>query len=243
MSRKTHRNQSNPQRQDLPSPAAPEAGRSRSREILTWSVVVVLLVAAVWMVLFKGKATQPSQSAIPTNAAALASEHSPMLGASDARVHIVEFLDPACETCAMFYPVVKQMITDNPGRIRLSVRHVPFHQGSEYVVRLLEASRKQDLYWQTLEALLATQAQWAPHHTVQPDLVWPAIAGVGLNTEQLISDMTSPEVEQRMQRDVDDARALKVTATPEYFVNGRPLPSFGLQQLQLLVGEALQLAY
>jgi protein-disulfide isomerase len=157
-------------------------------------------------------------------------------------VHIFEFLDPACETCAMFFPGVKQMLADNPDRIRLSIRHVPFHQGSEYVVRLLEASRKQDKYWQTLEALLASQARWAPHHTVQPDLVWPALAGVGLHTEQLMSDMNAPDVEQRMQRDVDDARTLKVTATPEYFVNGRPLPSFGLQQLQDLVAEALRQA-
>ena len=242
MSRKTQRNQPNPQRQDSPSPAAPATSGSRGREILTWSVVAVLLVAAVWMLLFNSKATQPSQPAITTNAAALASEHSPMLGAANAKVHIVEFLDPACETCATFYPVVKQMLADNPDKIRLSIRHVPFHQGSEYVVRLLEASRKQDKYWQTLEALLASQAQWAPHHTVQPDLVWPAIAGVGLNTDQLMADMNAPEVEQRMQRDIDDARALKVTATPEYFVNGRPLPSFGLQQLQDLVGEALQQA-
>ena len=241
MSRKTQRNQPNPQRQDPPSPAPGTSG-SRGREILTWSVVVALLVAAAWMLLFNSKATQPSQPAMTTNAAALASEHSPMLGAATAKVHIVEFLDPACETCAMFYPAVKQMLADNPDRIRLSIRHVPFHQGSEYVVRLLEASRKQDKYWQTLEALLASQAQWAPHHTVQPDLVWPALAGVGLNTDQLMADMNSPEVEQRMQRDIDDARALKVTATPEYFVNGRPLPSFGLQQLQVLVGEALQQA-
>ena len=242
MSRKTQRNQSNPQRKDSPSPGASETSGSRGREILTWSVVVVLLVAAAWMLLFNSKATQPSQPAITTNVAALASEHSPMLGKANARVHIVEFLDPACETCAMFYPVVKQMLADNPDEIRLSIRHVPFHQGSEYVVRLLEASRKQDKYWQTLEALLASQAQWAPHHTVQPDLVWPAIAGVGLNTDQLMADMNAPEVQQRMQRDIDDARALKVTATPEYFVNGRPLPSFGLQQLQDLVGEALQQA-
>ena len=32
---------------------------------------------------------------------------------------------------------------------------------------------------------------------------------------------------------------LKVSATPEYFVNGRPLPSFGQQQLLDLVREEL----
>jgi protein-disulfide isomerase len=158
-------------------------------------------------------------------------------------VHIVEFIDPACETCAQFFPLVKQLMAENPGRIRLSMRHVAFHDGSDYAVRLLEASRKQDKYLPTLEALLASQSQWAPHHTVQPDLVLQAIAGVDLNLEQLMADMNSPEVAQRMEQDRNDAVALKVTATPEYFVNGRPMPSFGQQQLLTLVSEALQGAY
>jgi len=46
MSRKSQRNQPNPQRQDSPS-ASPGTRGSRGSEILTWSVVVVLLVAAV----------------------------------------------------------------------------------------------------------------------------------------------------------------------------------------------------
>jgi predicted DsbA family dithiol-disulfide isomerase len=87
---------------------------------------------------------------------------------------------------------------------------------------------------------MATQAQWAPHHTVQPELVWPVIEGVGLDRDRLEADMSSPDVSSRVQRDIDDARALKVTATPEFFVNGRPLPSFGLQQLQDLVNQALR---
>ena len=30
--------------------------------------------------------------------------HSPMLGSDDAKVYIVKFTDPACETCASFSP-------------------------------------------------------------------------------------------------------------------------------------------
>ena len=240
MSRKSARNKPNPERGHSGQPAASEAKQGSRWGLGIGAVAVVLFVVLAGKLLFSGKATQPSPSAGAASVAALASEHSPTLGEPGAAVHIVEFLDPACETCALMYPYVKQMLADNPGQIRLSIRHVPFHQGAEFVVRLLEASRAQDRYWQTLEALLATQAQWAPHHTVQPDLVWPAIAGVGLDTERLEADMNSPAVAERMQRDIDDARALKVTATPEYFVNGRPLPSFGLQQLQALVSEALR---
>lgn len=240
MSRKTARNQPSTESRDSQTPPTPVARDGSPWGFVIGAVAVLLLLFLAGNLLFSGKATQPSPSAETASAAALASEHSPALGDPGAPVHIVEFLDPACETCALMYPYVKQMLADNPGRIRLSLRHVPFHQGAEFVVRLLEASRAQDKYWPTLEALLATQAQWAPHHTVQPDLVWPVIAGVGLDTDRLRADMDAPEVAARMQRDIDDAKALKVTATPEYFVNGRPLPSFGLQQLQDLVNEALR---
>ena len=172
--------------------------------------------------------------------AALASEHSPTLGDAGAKVHIVEFLDPACGTCALFYPMVKGWMAEVPGEIRLSIRHVPFHDGVDYVVKILEASRNQDKYWETLERLLATQQQWVQNHVVQPDRVLPAIASVGLDIEKLEADMNSPEVLERMEKDLQDSKLLKVVATPEYFVNGRPLPSFGQEQLANLVREELQ---
>ena len=242
MSRKSRRNRPHPERQGPQADNASEASRRR-RSIVIGAVVAVLLAVLVGTLLFKGDRSQSSPAATTTNQDPLASAHSPTLGDAGAKVHIVEFIDPACETCAQFFPLVKQLLAENPDRIRLSIRHVAFHDGSDYAVRLLEASRKQDKYLPTLEALLASQAQWAPHHTVQPDLVLQAISGVGLNVEQLRVDMNSPEVAQRMEQDRNDAMALKVTATPEYFVNGRPMPSFGEQQLMSLVNEALQSAY
>jgi protein-disulfide isomerase len=203
-------------------------------------VIVVLVAVVAAYVLTR---TPGGEASDDSRQAALTRAHAPSLGDAGAKVHIVEFLDPACETCAQFYPLVKQLIAQNPGRIRLSVRHVPFHQGSEHAVRALEASRKQDKYWQTLEALLGSQGRWTRNHTVMPDMVLPAIAGVGLDMEQLASDMQAPEVSQRMDQDFRDATTLKVTATPEYFVNGRPLPSFGYEQLMNLVNEELQKAY
>ena len=184
--------------------------------------------------------SQPTQAEDQARQAALASEHAPTVGDPGAKVHIVEFLDPACGTCAMFYPMVKGWMAEVPGQMRLSIRHVPFHDGVEYVVKILEASRNQDKYWETLETLLASQNQWVQNHVVQPDRVLPAIANVGLDVEQLQADMNSPEVLRRMEKDVQDSKVLKVVATPEYFVNGRPLPSFGQEHLANLIREELQ---
>jgi len=201
-------------------------------------VVVLALVAATF--LYESVDTETLQAEAAARQVALASEHSPTLGDSGAKVHIVEFLDPACGTCALFFPMVKQWMAEVPGEIQLSVRHIAFHSGSDYAVRILEASRKQDKYWQTLEALLASQRQWVQNHVVQPDRIGPAIAGVGLNMEQLMADMNTVQVMQRIEQDKRDSIILKVSATPEYFVNGRPLPSFGQQQLADLVREELR---
>ena len=51
--------------------------------------------------------------------------------------------------------------------------------------------------------------------------------------------MTAPEIARVIAQDLDDARTLNVTQTPEFFVNGKPLPSFGYEQLSTLVEEAL----
>ena len=212
---------------------------SRS-SIVAAAVGVLVLALVVATILYIGDNSQSVQGEDAARQAALASEHSPALGDPGAKVHIVEFLDPACGTCALFFPMVKQWMAEVPGEIHLSVRHIAFHSGADYAVRILEASRKQGKYWQTLEALLMSQRQWVQNHTVQPDRIGPAIAGVGLNMEQLMADMNTVEVMQHIEQDKKDSIFLKVSATPEYFVNGRQLPSFGQQQLADLIREELR---
>jgi protein-disulfide isomerase len=202
-------------------------------------IVVLLLGVLTWSVVNHQEEAPDARSALDARAAALASEHAPSLGDPNAPVHIVEFLDPACETCALFYPMVKQWLNEVPGKLRLSVRHIAFHEGAEQAVRILEASREQDKYWETLEALLKAQDQWTQHHRVLPDRIMPAIASVGLDMEKLAEDMNRFDVSARIEQDRKDAILLKVRATPEYYVNGRPLPSFGQQQLANLVREEL----
>jgi len=201
-------------------------------------VMVVALVAASLM--YDSKRAKTVDDGAAARQIALASEQAPTLGDPGAQVHIVEFLDPACETCAVFFPMVKQWMAQLPGQIRLSVRHVAFHDGSDYPVRVLEASRNQDKYWETLEALLMSQRQWTQHHQVMPEKIGPAIARVGLDMDQLTADMSSAEVTRRIERDRQDAIVLQVSKTPDYYVNGRPLPSFGQQQLADLIREELR---
>ena len=199
----------------------------------------LLLVFVIGRLLYNAQKETQSTKLSDSQRAALIRTHSPTLGKADAPVVIVGFLDPACETCQVFYPLVKEMMAANPDQIRLVLRHAPFHDGSDQVVAALEAARRQGKFWPALEALLAAQADWAPHHKPQIALVWKHIEGLGLNLEQVRADMTAPEIISVIAQDLADARALNVTKTPEFFVNGKPLPTFGYEPLKQLVVEAL----
>jgi protein-disulfide isomerase len=165
--------------------------------------------------------------------------HSPTLGKPDAKVQLVEFIDPACGACANFYPLVKKILAENPDQIRLVMRYAPFHKGSGKVVAVLEAAKKQDKFWPALEALLASQADWTKHHIAHVDRVWKHLAGLGLNLEQLRADAKDPAIMRVIAQDLDDAKALSVNKTPSFFVNGQPLLNFGYEPLKAMIDKAL----
>jgi protein-disulfide isomerase len=169
--------------------------------------------------------------------------HSPTLGSEDARVYLIEFFDPACEACAAFSPFVKKLMASNPGKIRLVLRYAPFHKGSDYFVKILEASKRQDKYWETLDVLFKYQSVWASHHRPQPDKIWQYLPQAGLDVEQIRRDMNDPTILQIIKQDLDDAKTLKVSKTPGFFANGKPLVTFGYQQLQTLVESELRAEY
>jgi protein-disulfide isomerase len=214
------------------------------KKTLFIAAAALLLLAFLGATLYytQERADQAEQSAA-RNQAALEREHAPTLGPTRAKVRIVEFLDPACETCRRFYPFIKDMLTTHPERIHLSLRYAPFHQGSDQVVALLLAAQRQGRHWEALEALLGAQHDWVAHHVVQPERVWPHLQGLGLDLEQLRRDMHDPEITRRIAQDLADAQSLNVTKTPEFFVNARPLPSFGQEQLKRLVDDSLAQAY
>ncbi len=212
----------------------------KPRRLLLAGLGLLLLAIALGALIYKSRADERSAQTAAQNQLALSRADSPTFGNSDAPVHIVEFLDPACGTCSDFYPFVKNLMAAHPGRIRVTVRYAPFHRGSDQVVKVLEAARKQGQFRQALEALFASQPVWVQNHVAQVDLVWGPLGNLGLDMERLRADMNLPEIAQRVRQDLADANTLGVAMTPEFFVNGRPLPKFGFDDLKMLVDDAVR---
>ena len=163
--------------------------------------------------------------------------HSPVFGPQTAPVTIVEFFDPACETCRAFYPLVKDLMAKYPQDVKLVIRYAPFHQGSDQVVKLLESAKSQGKYQTVLEAVLAAQPAWADHGQPNIENAFKVAEQAGLDLEQARKDIEKPSMQSLLQQDIEDLTALQVTKTPTFFVNGRNLPSFGPDQLTALVAE------
>ncbi|HRQ59967.1 MAG TPA: thioredoxin domain-containing protein [Alphaproteobacteria bacterium] len=144
---------------------------------------------------------------------------------------IVEFFDPSCESCRTFYPVVKQILNRYPDDVRLILRYAPFHQGSDEAVGIIEAARRQNVFIPVLEALLEKQPEWAVHGAPNLNRAWNIAAGAGLNIEQAKQDLSTMNVSSILEQDMADIRANNVRATPTFFINGKPLSSFGQRQL------------
>ena len=212
-----------------------------NKKWLVFSTAVAVAVAfIVGATIFQDRSKREVVQAARISGEALVRAHSPVYGNPAAKVTIVEFLDPSCETCRAFYPIVKRIVNASFGQVRLVVRYAPLHKGSDRAVKILEAARQQGKYWEALERAIASQPQWAAHDRPQPELIWDLIADIGLDLAKARSEADSQAIDQLLRQDVADMQTLKVDRTPGFFVNGTPLRDFGEAQLKLLVDQELK---
>lgn len=215
----------------------------KQKHLVIFSAFFLLLAFVAGAMLYSSQKSDEAVQAYRRDKSTFIRENVPTFGNPAAKVDIVEFLDPACGTCREFYPLVKKLMAAHPDKIRLYVRYAAFHQGSDQVIKILEAAHRQGKFNETLEAVFASQEMWAPQHRAQAALVWQHIGGVGLDIRRLRHDMNLPEMEKIVQQGLADAKTLNVKATPEFFVNGKPLPSWGYEQLKTLVESEVAGAY
>jgi protein-disulfide isomerase len=196
-----------------------------------FAIVIFAISSFAWL-----QYSQSNQSIRPKLAAALLErDYSPSFGPGNAKVTVVEFFDPACEACRAFYPVVKEILSKYPKDVRVVLRYTAFHEGSDEVVKILEASRLQNLFKPVLEAILTRQPEWAVHGQPKIEKAWQIAVSAGLNLARAKIDIQDPKFTALLEQEALDVQSAGIEKTPTFFVNGKSLPSFGAQQLFDLV--------
>ncbi len=209
------------------------------KKIILLSLAILALIFLIGSYLYKDAQVEKTAAIAKKSQEVFIREYSTIVGEKDAKVTLVEFLDPACETCRAFYPLVKKIMDERPGKIRHVIRYAPFHPNSDEIVKIIEASKEQGKYFETLETLFRYQSKWASHHQPNMSMVWSILPGAGLDIDRLKEELKDPKYDKLVEQEIADAQKLGVKKTPGYFVNGKPLQNFGYNQLVELIESEL----
>ncbi len=210
MSKKSNKTRGNPKT---------TTGLRTEAKVLLGLGVFLALGAAILLLTRPG---EPEESAVSqTPAGSLLASDSYSLGSPDARVTIVEFLDPECESCRAMHPTVKRVMEEYGDDVYLVVRYFPLHNNSVLAAKTLEAAGTQGKYWEMLDLLFANQTQWGEKSQPQADLFRKYARDLGLDMTAFERDFGDAKFEAKVSRDKADGIAAGVKGTPTFFINGK----------------------
>lgn len=135
---------------------------------------------------------------------------------------LVEYSDFQCPACAVYQPIVKQVMEEYSQQVTFVYRHFPLrsnHPNAQLAAQAAEAAGWQDKFWEMHDKLFAQQDQWSD--LKDPTEQFIAYAGeLDLAVEQFTSDLTSQEVINKVDDNYTSGLSAGVDSTPSFFING-----------------------
>lgn len=163
-------------------------------------------------------------------------------GSADAKVTVIEYADFECPACKVYATdVLPRIESDYGGNLRMVFRHFPLpqHKNAISASKAAEAAGIQGKFWEMADLLYQKQTDWQDVNNVQDKMLEYA-KSLGLNTDQFLSDYGSDVVAQSIKDDEDQAYALRVNATPTFFVNGKKADvNYGYEDLKKAIDSSL----
>lgn len=153
----------------------------------------------------------------------------PSRGPADAPVVIVEFSDYQCPFCKRAEPTIDALVAKYPTQVRVVYRHMPLdglHPRARAASIAAVCAEAQGKFWEYHGKLFENQQALSDE-----DLDKHATE-LGLDLASFKTCLANPETAQRVQRDSDAARAVGITGTPAFLINGilisgaRPVDDF-----------------
>jgi len=169
----------------------------------------------------------------------LVRDYSHRKGNENAKVLVVEFFDPECESCAAFHPAVQKIIADYQDKILFVARYMLYHQNSQSAALALEAAAKQGKFWEMQGILFIRHQEWSHKQTFPAELFTQYAQNLGLDMHEFQKSFDDVTFKQNIAQDVADANILGVKGTPTFFINGRPLLNLSYQDLKQAIEAAL----
>lgn len=208
----------------------------QNKKLVLGSLVALIVLFIGLASFYKSNELKEDEKKVLSKSDLLLREHSIKFGENKKNISVVEFVDPECESCAMFHPILRKLYKEYHEDIQLVVKYIPNHLNSKFAIRILEASREQNKYEEVLSVIFEKQPLWAQHNNEKPELLWEFLSTIpDLDMNKLKEDSKNPKIDKIMEIDSSDARELEVRGTPTIFVNGKRLAVLSQKDLFDLV--------
>jgi protein-disulfide isomerase len=141
----------------------------------------------------------------------------PMKGNPNAKVTLVEFADYECPHCKRLQPVLRQILDEFNGEVKLYFKHYPLpqHTNARLAAEAAVAAQKQGKFWQFEDKL------WVNQDSLSPAEIEKYAKESGLDVSKFRQDLESKAVKERVQKDRVDGSTLGLSSTPTLYINGR----------------------
>ncbi len=220
----------------------------RKDVLILLTVAGLVIIAALVGSNYYNRSLEKQREPTPALNSSLVRDDSPTIGSADAKVTIVEFVDPECESCAAFGPVIKKVLSEYEGNVRFVLRYMPLHPNSVPAGNFMEAAGEQGKFWEAQEMLFSRQGEWGERHGAPtsapkpdvPKLFEKYATDLGLDVSAVKAAISQNKFGAKFERDRRDGQTLGVRQTPTIFVNGKRLPRLTEASLKVLIDDELK---
>lgn len=188
---------------------------------LSIGLVVAALGAVIAVVLFSGGDDDTGEPAASKQDRVVREDSQVLSEAPDSDVTFVEFLDFECEACRAAHPAIEELRERYDGEVTFVVRNMPLHNNSMRAAQAAEAAAAQGKFEEMYDLLFETQPTWGESSDSKEAVFFDLAEQLGLDMDQFEQDYNDPATAAKVERDAADGKALGVTGTPTFFINGQ----------------------
>lgn len=212
----------------------------KERTVIRIILAIVFLIALVLLLPNFSQQPQLTNDTSTHKEPQLIRPNSPTLGPSNAKVTIVEFLDPESPGSAAAHSALKTILPEFGDEVKIVVRYFPLYINSLLAIRATEAAGEQGKYWEMQDVIFNRQIEWGNSSAFQTEAFKSYAEELGLNLEQFNASFEQSDYSPKIKQDHDDAVAFKVSDTPVFFINGRRLENLSRDGLRKFIKEQLE---
>lgn len=164
------------------------------------------------------------------------------IGNPSAKIVVTEYADFQCPACAIYNPVVNQILQEYKGKVKLIYRFFPLtsvHKNSVISGQAGYGAWKMGKFAEMKDLLYENQAKWENLSDPRETFIGYA-KDLGLKTDEFTNAMNSSEAKKAVLKGETEALGLGLNSTPSFFIGNKYFVPKGIDTFKDLINEQLK---